>query len=156
MGHMKEIGMDNQQRYLTTRRVELRWSPEVKAVIRAGFPSYRRRTAYLGEFSPRPINSYWDGGIRDEFAVVHLDSLSRHEVPTASHPYFDIASRGNTNRENDVLSTDRVGNLTLKVLPDGYALVQSGVFRGKQAMATVFVPASNLNDLLPGFIIHHS
>lgn len=141
--------MDTQPQYHTIRRVELRSAPEVKAVIRAGFPSYRRRTAYLGEFRPRSINSYWDGGSRDEFAIVHLDSLSRRSLPTASHPYFDIASRGNANRENEILSTDRVGNLTLKVLPDGYALVRSGVFQGKPAMAYVFVPASNLNDLLP-------
>jgi hypothetical protein len=94
------------------------------------------------------INSYWDGGSRTEFAVVELASLQRKSLPTRTHPYFDVAVRGLTNAENADLEVDQVGNVTLKHLPEGFALVAAGTFCGKAATAHVYLNPANMARLL--------
>jgi len=81
--------------------VTLKSAPEVKAVVLAAFPAYRKQNAFLSAFGGGlSINSYWDGGSRTEFAVVELASLQRKSLPTRTHPYFDITVRGLANTEN--------------------------------------------------------
>ena len=128
--------------------INLKDSPEVKAVVRAAFPSYRKLKASVQAFYPMTVNSYWDGGSKDEFAIVELLTLQRRDLPTSSHPYFDVERRGLSSTENEHVSVDRVGNVTLKHLPDGFALVRAGTFCGKPATAAVYVPDSNLTKLL--------
>jgi hypothetical protein len=129
--------------------VTLKSAPEVKAVVLAAFPSYRKHNAFLSAFGGGlSINSYWDGGSRTEFAVVELASLQRKSLPTRTHPYFDVAVRGLTNAENADLEVDQVGNVTLKHLPEGFALVAAGTFCGKAATAHVYLNAANMARLL--------
>jgi hypothetical protein len=129
--------------------VTLKSAPEVKAVVLAAFPAYRKQSAFLSAFGGGlSINSYWDGGSRTEFAVVELASLQRKSLPTRTHPYFDVAVRGLTNTENADLEVDRVGNVTLKRLPEGFALVAAGTFCGKAATAHVYLNPANMVRLL--------
>ena len=113
---------------------------------------HRKLRATVQAFYPMSINSYWDGGSKDEFAIVELLTMRCHALPTSSHPYFDVARhvlvlRG-TQVENEHVSVDHVGNITLKHLPDGFALVRAGVFCGRPATAAVYVPSANLTKLL--------
>lgn len=129
-------------------KVELKKAPEVKQVVLAAFPSYRKHNAYLRAFpSEVNINSYWDGGSRSEFAIVELATGKRRNLPTSSHPYFDVARYG-VQGENQVLRIDSAGGVYLKELPEGFALVEAGTFCGKPSTATVYVPEANLTKLL--------
>lgn len=129
--------------------VELKHSPEVKAIIRAGFPEYRKHKAYLDVYpeSGMRINSYWSGGTHDEFAVVDLATGKAKNLPTQTHPFFDVAAHGIEGQSQDV-DVDRVGNVRLRHLPEGFALVRAGYFCGKPATAHVYVNPSNLVKLL--------
>lgn len=131
-------------------RVELSKAPEVKAVVQAAFPSYRKHNAYIGAFYPTRINSYWDGGSRAEFALVELATLRCKPLPTASHPYFDVMARGIPAGENEAVTVDTAGNVMLKILPEGIALVEAGTFCGKAATARVSLHPNNLAKLLGG------
>jgi hypothetical protein len=131
------------------QRIELKHHPEVKRVVLAAFPSYKKHNASIGEFYPCNINSYWDGGSRSEFAIVELATMARKPLPTTTHPYFGIVRHGLAGKEDSVLSADYAGNVTLKVLPEGFALVEAGTFCGKPATARVYVNSANLTKLLP-------
>ena len=127
----------------------LKQEPVLKAIILAAFPSYRKQKAFVSVFNGGVnVNSYWDGGSKDEYAIVELATLQRHPLPTSSHPFFDVARHGLANRRTEVASVDRVGNVTLNMLPDGFVLVSAGTFCGKPATAHVWVPASNMAPLL--------
>ncbi|MGD0135272.1 MAG: hypothetical protein ABSE57_24765 [Bryobacteraceae bacterium] len=129
--------------------VTLKTALEVKAVVLAAFPAYRKQNAFLSAFGGGlSINSYWDGGSRTEFAVVELSSLQRKSLPTRTHPYFDVAVRGLNNTENADIEVDGVGNVTLKRLPEGFALVAAGTFCGKPATAHVYLNSANMAKLL--------
>jgi hypothetical protein len=129
--------------------VTLKIAPEVKAVVLAAFPAYRKQNAFLSAFGGGlSINSYWDGGSRTEFAVVELASLQRKSLPTRTHPYFDITVRGLANTENADVEVDHVGNITLRKLPEGFALVAAGTFCGKAATAHVYLNPANMARLL--------
>ena len=132
------------------QKIELRLAPEVKAVVKAAFPDYRKHRAVLSVFDRGVnINSYWDGGSKSEYAVVELASLRRRDLPSSSHPYFDVTAHGLANVENQDIKIDHVGNITLQRLPEGFALVSAGTFCGKSATARVYVARENLAKLLP-------
>jgi hypothetical protein len=130
--------------------ITLRIAPEVKRVIQLAFPSYKKHNAFLSAFpdNGKNINSYWDGGSRDEYAIVNLATMQRQPMPTSTHPFFDIANRGLVNSEDKHLAVDHVGNVTLKFLPDSFALVQSGTFCGKPATAHVYLNSANMTKFL--------
>jgi hypothetical protein len=131
-------------------RIELKSAPEVKQVILAAFPSYKKHNAFLSVWpGSMNINSYWDGGSRDEYAIVELSTMQRKPMPTSTHPYFDVARYGLANKDNGIIETDHVGNITLKMLPEGFAIVRAGVFCGKSATAHVYLNSENLAKLLP-------
>ena len=133
-------------------RVNLSAAPEVKQIVKAAFPDYRKREAVIETFPERgaTVNSYWDGGSRAEFALVDIATMRVRSLPTATHPFFDVTGRGIGAGENDDIAVDNVGNVTLKRIPDGCALVEAGTFCGKPATATVMVNAATLNArLLP-------
>ncbi len=130
--------------------IELKMNPEVRAVILAAFPSYRKHKAFVHVFGEHGhgINSYWDGGSRNEYAIVHMPTRQCKAMPTSTHPYFDIARRGLAGAESPDVTIDGRGNVTLKRLPEDFALVQAGTFSGKPAMASIFVNAANMPRLL--------
>lgn len=132
--------------------IELKDHAEVSRIVRLAFPDYRKRRAFVSAFhGGKNINSYWDGGSRSEYAIVNLVTGERKNLPTATHPYFDIAARRllNTSTNDGYVSVDHVGNVRLNALPDGYVLVQAGTFCGVPATAHLFLNDANLIKLLP-------
>jgi len=123
----------------------------IKAIVLAAFPSYRKRSAGLSTFasSGQNINSYWDGGSRDEYAIVDLSTMTKAPMPTVGHPYFEVKGAGVPTGEDQYVIVDHVGNVTLKSLPQGYVLVRAGTFCGKPSTAHVYAHASDLTKLLP-------
>lgn len=129
--------------------IELKTAPELKRIINAAFPSYKKQKAWLSAFTGKEnISSYWDGGSRSEYALVELATMRRMSVPSRLHPYYDVASKGLANQETDVIETDHVGNVYLKVLPEGFALIEAGTFCGKPATAHVFLNPANMPKYL--------
>jgi hypothetical protein len=125
--------------------------PALLNVIRAALPGYRKNKAYVSAFPDcgKDINTFWDGGSRDCYILVYLPTLEIKSLPTRTHPWFDIASRGLAGAENQDLSVDERGGVTLKRLPVDYVLIQAGTFCGKPSTAHVFVNPANLVKLLP-------
>lgn len=120
--------------------VTLRDAPEIKRLIVAVFPGYKKHKAYVSGFDGGVnVNSYWDGGSRDEYGLVDIRTGRAGKLPTATHPYYDVARHG-VEGENSLVSVDARGNVTLKALPDGVALVSAGTFCGKPATAHVYLP----------------
>lgn len=131
--------------------IDLKTNPDIKRVVQAAFPGYKRHKAWVSVFSQehgKNINSYWDGGSRAEFAVVEIANYRTRSLPTATHPYFDVAKKFMKNQSDRVVEVDNVGNIRMKVLPEGFALVQAGTFCGKAAHAHVFFNAANMPKLL--------
>jgi hypothetical protein len=130
--------------------IDLKAYPAIKRIILAAFPGYKKHRAFISDFGPsgKNINSFWDGGSRAEYAIVHLPTTTRKALPTSTHPYFDVASRGIAGESADVEVSDR-GLITLKHLPPGFALVEAGTSCGKAATAHVFFCAEDLPKQLP-------
>lgn len=130
--------------------IELKTSPELKKLIQSAFPSYKKQKAFLSAFPENGmnINSFWDGGSRDEYVVIDLATGKRKPLPTSTHPYFDIAARGLAGQETPDIESDTRGNLRLRGLPEGFALVQGGTFCGKTATAHVYLNQANLTKML--------
>jgi hypothetical protein len=80
---------------------------------------------------------------------VELATMQQKNLPTSTHPFFDVANRGMANQENPIVATDHVGNITLKVLPEGFALVSAGTFCGKPGTAKIYFNPANLSKYLP-------
>lgn len=138
--------------------LELKSNPDVARVIRVANPSYKKRQAFVSAFSGHgvSINSYWDSGSRDYFAVVELATMTLRPLPTRAHPFFEVAARGLASTENETVAVDHVGNITLKVLPEGFALVRTGVFCGKPGTAHVYLNPANFAKLLPAAGASHA
>ena len=131
---------------MNLQKIELKTAPEVLRVVRAAFPNYKKHNAFLSSFSETTINSYWDGGSKSVYVLVDLATLQHKHMPTSTHPHYEMH---NANGENQDVIVER-GNITLKRLPEGIALVEGGVFCGKLATAHVHVNPANLSKLLPG------
>lgn len=127
-----------------TQYTTLKEAPELKRIIQSAFPNYKKRNCGVSMFHPMNVNSYWDGGSKDEYVLVCLQTHKRLPLPTSTHPYFDVASKGACNGENDAISVDHVGNVTLKIIPPNVALVRAGYFCGKPATAHVYFHPSNM------------
>ena len=123
--------------------IELKNEPGLKQLLNRALPGYRKHKCFVSVFRPTNINSYWDGGSRDEFTLIHLGSMEKRELPTYTHPYFDVARYG-IQGENDMVSVDSRGNVTLKAIPAGWALIRSGYFCGKPATAEIMVHPDNM------------
>jgi hypothetical protein len=127
-------------------RIVLKSSPEVKALVLAAFPGYKKHNVSLSEFySGVNVNSYWDGGSKAEFVIVQLSTMQRKSLPTSSHPYFELH---NVTGETADVSFER-GCASLKRLPEGFALVEAGTFCGKPATAHIYLNSANITKMLP-------
>lgn len=114
-------------------------TPEIKRIIDAARVNGKRNgDVSIDEFrGPISMNSYWDGGSKDEFALVDLETLKTWSMPT-SHPYFDRRPNG-----------ERCGNLELSELPPNVCLVEGGYFCGKPATLKIRLRSENMARLLP-------
>ena len=113
-------------------RIELSKYPEIKAVIIAAFPHYRKKQAEVQsreQFSM--YGTYWDGGSRNEYAAVNLVSMRSNGAP--HYPPTQFGGPGTQTMD----------------IPVNVAIVEAGTFCGKQATARVLVRAENFTKLLP-------
>lgn len=129
-------------------KIELKSAPEVKRLINRILPEYRKHNVYLSEFHPQSINSYWDGGSKTYYTLVDLSTMKTAPLPTSTHPFFDVARYG-VRGESEAVSVDHAGNITLKVLPENFALITSGIFCGKPGTAHIYLNPANMTKLLP-------
>lgn len=111
--------------------------PGIGPIARAAFPDNRRPVRVVEFRGPRNVNSYWDGGSKDEYRLVHLVTGQVWHAPT-SHPFYDRRDDG-----------QRCGNLELRELPENVALVSGGYFCGKPATVTVHLRPENMVKMLP-------
>lgn len=127
------------------KTVNLSENPGIKKLIQCAFPKYSKRKAMLSYFPENGINvnTYWDGGSRDEYAIVHIPSMQKKLLPSSTHPYYDL--HGNSGSTADVLIEK--GNVTLKRLPPDFVLIRTGTFCGKPATAHVYLPNKSQNVL---------
>ena len=109
----------------------------VGPIAAAAFPRNRKDVSVKEFVGPMNVNSYWDGGSKDEYVLVDLATKRKIEFPT-SHPYFDRKSDG-----------ERCGNLVINELPENTALVCGGTFMGKPATVRILLRPDNMASLLP-------
>lgn len=128
--------------------VELKNSPALKRLVKGAFPDYRKRNVFVSPFAANGehVNSYWDGGSRDEHVLIEINTLRTKPLPT-SHPFYDLAGKGISNVEDEYVTIDSAGNVRLKTIPRGYALVTAGTFCGKPATAHIKAHPDDLPTL---------
>lgn len=111
--------------------------PGIGEVARAAFPA-NRKPIKVEEFKgPVIVNSYWDGGSRDEYRLIDLTTGRVASIPE-SHPAYNRTDDGTP-----------CGRLELRELPPNCALVAGGTFCGKPATVRVMLRPENLVKLLP-------
>ena len=131
--------------------ITLKTAPELKALLKRALPGYKKHNVFLSEFSTQHgvnINSYWDGGSKDEFVLFDMEHQTVRPLPTSTHPFFDVAGRGMANQEDNNVAVDHVGNIRLKHLPENWALIQHGWFCGKTATAHIYLNGANMTKFL--------
>lgn len=106
--------------------------PEVRAIVRAAFPDYRGNRFKIN-VTDQPVNiaSYWEGGSRDYYAIVRLDSLQVADVPQQSAYDRPLPSQFKDMR-----------------IPDGIAIVQHSIVRGQDRGITIHINPSNASKML--------
>lgn len=115
------------------QRIDLKTAPELVKVIRAADSTYRKHQATLSASETvRLSGTYWDGGSRSEYTAVDLVTGRSKGAPQYDPPQFG-------------------GPLVDPVvaIPENIAIVETGIFQGKQATARVYVNPSNMAKLLP-------
>jgi hypothetical protein len=125
--------------------VTLKDNQEIKRIVNSAAGNYKKQKAYVSTFSGKVnISSYWDGGSKSYYTVVEIATGRNKSLPTSTHPYFDIAVAGMANCETPDVESDHVGNLYLRRLPKGFALVETGTFMGKTATAHVYLSPEDM------------
>ena len=113
--------------------IELKQHPEIRAVVQAAFPTYKKHKAYLSVTTEvRLSGTYWDGGTRHTYVAVNLATKRSQGAPQYNPPQFG-------------------GPQTTPVvtLPEGVVIVEGGIFCGKPATAHLHVHPNNMAKLLP-------
>lgn len=98
--------------------------PEIKKLVNAAFPSYRRKTVVIiPDTSVTFQQLAWDGGTKNEYGIVWLDGA---------------VVIGEIYREGDKYN-----------IRDGQAIIQSGTFCGKPALCHIYLNPADVCKLLP-------
>jgi hypothetical protein len=103
----------------------------VKRIVSVAYPNYRGRKIKLSTSIPSRLDSYWDGGSRDYYVFVHLDTMKAIEVHS-NHPFFEA---------------DRPREL--KALPPRVLIVRHCYFCGKDMGLTIIGNESDFSKLIP-------
>lgn len=112
--------------------IELSKNPEIKRIILAADPSYRKAKAYLRVYHTANLSgTYWDGGSRSTYTAVRLLDCFNIGAPQYDPPQY---------------GGPRVSP-TVEI-PDGIAIVETGIFCGKKATASVTINPNNAAKLL--------
>lgn len=110
--------------------MRLRNAPEVKALIQAADPSYKKHTAtVVATHTVALQGTYWSGGTRHTYTAVTLADKRVSAAPQYDPPLFGGPS----------------GSPKVQI-PRGVAIIRTGFFCGETATAVVYV---NPLDLTP-------
>lgn len=113
-------------------RVTLRTAPELARIIRAAAPDYRKREAVLLARDTVTITgTYWSDGSRSTYHAVDLRTLRQLPAPQYAPPQF-----GGPATDPQVS------------IPEGVAIVETGIFQGKPATARVYLNPANMARLI--------
>lgn len=113
--------------------VKLADHPEVKRIVLAADPSYRRKTARVMAVETIALSgTYYGGGTRSTYTAVDLVTLKAGAAPQYDPPQFGGPKKP-----------------PVCEIPVGVAVVETGYFCGKVAQAYVNVRPSNMARLLP-------
>jgi hypothetical protein len=104
----------------------------ILSIIRASFPSYKGKKIKVSMNPPTRLNSYWDGGSKNSFVFVNLDSLKSLDVHS-NHPFFE------QERPRDLPNG----------LPPRIVLVEHSIFCGKDMGITIYARAEDITASLP-------
>lgn len=109
----------------------LKTAPELARVIKAADPNYRKREGCLLVRETVTIHdSYWSEGSRYTYHAVDLRTLRTLPAPQYNPPQFGGPA--------DPVVT----------IPEGVAIVKTGVFMGRTATATVYIHPNNATRLI--------
>lgn len=113
--------------------IVLKGAPEVTRVIRAADPKYRKPKAVLIT-TPRTelSGAFWEGGSRNTYHAVEIATGRVMPSPQYNPPQFGGPAQAPT--------VD---------IPEGVAIVKTGVFCGKPATAFVYIHPNTAAPLLP-------
>ncbi len=107
----------------------------VAAIVRAAFPSYRRKKVSV---EPREsvtlMDLNWSGGTRSEYRAVSLDG---QQTGGSSLPYSARAPWDNPAEGASV------------PVPQGFCIVRGGHFCGKESLLSIYVNPADMPRLLP-------
>jgi len=114
--------------------INLAQAPEVKRLILAADPTYRKRTAALTVASEVALRgTYWSGGTRATYTAVNIATRQSQTAEQYAPPQFGGPKEVPT-----------------VALPPGAVIVQTGFFCGKVSTAQVFIHPQDLNPALTG------
>jgi hypothetical protein len=100
--------------------VELKDRPDIARLVKA---ISKKRKAFLRRQDAVVLDgTYWDGGSRSDYYLVHIASGQIKELPHSAPPQFGGVTAAKT-----------------VAIEPGYAVVEAGTFCGKPATPTVFL-----------------
>ena len=103
--------------------IQLKGAPEIRRVIQAADASYRKTSAMLTVQSRVTLSgTYWSDGSRTTYHAVEI--ATGRVLPA---PQYDPPQYGGPRQDPTV------------DIPDGVAIVATGVFCGKTATASVYI-----------------
>jgi hypothetical protein len=106
--------------------------PEIARLIRAVAPSYRKKSVRVSVRESVTLHgTYWDGGSRSVYSAVEI-ATGRH----VSAPNYAPAAFGGPQ------------SAPVVAIPEGVAIVETGVFMGKPSTACVYLNPRNASPLL--------
>src|ERR1700730_5486867 len=104
----------------------------IRRILKATYPDYRgRKIRIVPQRYPLNFKSYWEGGSRDYFAFVRLDTMQSAAMPAQSA--FD----------KDIRGAESV------TLPPGVICVEHSIFCGRDIGIRIHVNPVNLVSMLP-------
>lgn len=105
--------------------VQLKDRPDLKAIIAAVDPTFRRQKAILttGRSSVHLSGTYWDGGSISCYYLVNTATRQCTPLPSYAPPQF-----GGPREDHEL------------ALQEGFAVVCMGTFCGKPATPTIYLP----------------
>ena len=103
--------------------IELKNHPEIKRVVLAALPNYKKHKAFVHVAETVSLSgTYWDSGSRSTYTAVRLADGYSLGAPQYAPPQFGGP------RETPVVE-----------IPSGVVIVETGIFCGKPATASVTI-----------------
>lgn len=112
--------------------VDLKSHPEIKRVILAADSSYKKHKAFFNVKETVTLHgTYWDGGTRSTYTAVSIV-----EGKSKGAPQYPPAIFGGPQTAPQI------------TIPQGIAIIETGVFCGKTATASVTISPADAAKLL--------